>query len=55
MNHYSMEEDHAHESSAENGQKDEHELTEFKTNLNLDFKSRFTSGIADQDSESGEE
>ena len=39
----------------ENGQKEENELTEFKTNLNLDFKSRFTSGIADQDSDSGEE
>ena len=58
MNHYSMEEEgHAEEGSPEDGQKDDdnEELTEFKTNLNLDFKSRFTSGIADNDSDSGEE
>ena len=56
MNHYSMEEEGQVEgSSPENGQKEENELTEFKTNLNLDFKSRFTSGIADHDSDSGEE
>ena len=56
MNHYSMEEEgQAEGSSGENGQKEENELTEFKTNLNLDFKSRFTSGMADNDSDSVEE
>ena len=55
MHHYSMEEEgQAEDGSPEDGQKDDNdELTEFKTNLNLDFKSRFTSGIADNDSDSG--